>query len=171
MCIYIHHIFTINHRSDWRQWLQKPQERLWTIISLIIGAFPISILVMNTSLVKNASLVIIISYLLFVLINPWFEEGYWRGVMLNAFPNHPKWVSVLYSSFFYAISHPLMWGVFSIANQHWQVLSFTFILGIVWSIAYLRSKSLRWIIFAHFLTDIGNLAVFTFLNLYIPPGM
>ncbi|TSB47469.1 CPBP family intramembrane glutamic endopeptidase [Alkalicoccobacillus porphyridii] len=78
-------------------------------------------------------LILIINlWLAFALVNPWFEELYWRGLLLDAAIEwFPKWISVCYSALFFVLSHPFTWGVFSIANNHYHVIINLTILGIV----------------------------------------
>lgn len=156
--------------ASWRKWLKKPRGgKRWLILSIVIGLFPLSILLMNSHVLSAAS--IFIFWLLFALINPWLEEGYWRGLLLDATQRWPSWLSVIYISGMYALSHPFIWGVHSLANRHYHVIVFTLVAGVVWAMICRRTKSLRWCIMSHFLVDIGNLAVPVFLNLYIPTGM
>ncbi|MFJ7731242.1 type II CAAX prenyl endopeptidase Rce1 family protein [Lysinibacillus sp. NPDC097231] len=82
-----------------------------------------------------------------------------------------KWLSILYTTLFFVLSHPLMWGVFSIASKSYHLYVYLSIVGVVWAITYFKTKSLRWVIFSHFIVDIGNLTVLTFLNIYLPPTM
>ncbi len=65
-----------------KSWLRKSHtSKLWITISLIVGMFPLSILLMNYQLFDSALLLIL--WLIFAFINPWFEELYWRGVLLD----------------------------------------------------------------------------------------
>lgn len=154
--------------QDW--FLPSKFTRASNIVSMLLGMIPLSILAMNYHLFDSALLIIL--WILFALINPWFEELYWRGLLLDALKEYfPKWFSVIYSTFFYCISHPLMWGVFSIANTSYHLYIYLALMGIVWSITYYKTNSLRWIVVSHFIVDIGNLAVLCFLNIYIPPGI
>jgi membrane protease YdiL (CAAX protease family) len=147
----------------------KPERKaLWPILSLVVGFIPLSIFLMNLNLI-NSPLVIAL-WLMFAIINPLFEEIYWRGFLLNFLPFSKK-IAVIYSTLFFVISHPFMWGVFSIANRSWMTWVSLLIMGIVWSMVYLKTKSLRWCIVSHFMVDIFNLSVFVFLNLYVPPVM
>ncbi|WP_161486807.1 CPBP family intramembrane glutamic endopeptidase [Bacillus gaemokensis] len=115
--------------------------------------------------------VYILYWLLFACINPWIEEGYWRGLIIEAGKMLPKSVIILYSTVLFVVSHPMMWGVFSIANRSSQLYISLFIMGIIWSVIRFKTNSLRYSVFSHFLVDIGNMTVYVFLNLYIPPQM
>ncbi|MED3729234.1 type II CAAX endopeptidase family protein [Priestia filamentosa] len=154
-----------------KDWLKKPKISILPIIlSLLLGMFPLSILIMNYKLFDST--VLIVLWILFALINPWFEELYWRGVLLDAAVDwFPKWISVLYTTIFFVLSHPFMWGVFSIASTSYHLYIYLTVMGIVWSLTYFKTKSLRWVILSHFIVDVGNLTVLTFLNIYVPPTM
>ena len=144
--------------------------KLPNLISLLIGMIPLSILAMNFHLFDTP--LIIVLWIAFALINPWFEELYWRGLLLDTTKDvFPRWVSIAYSTFFYCLSHPLMWGVFSIANTSYHLYIYLILIGIVYSIVYYKTNSLRWILISHVIVDLGNLAVLCFLNIYIPPGI
>jgi len=163
-------LFVYNHRL--KEWFQKPiHNRRWIIIALVIGVFPsLGILLPNIALLADYP-TLTIFLLLFALINPWFEEGYWRGLLLDAGRDLPIWMNIGYSTLFFVLSHPLMWGVFSIANRSYQMYISLMIMGIIWSLIRYKTNSLRWSVYSHILVDVGNLSVFVFLNLYIPPGM
>ncbi|WP_191090873.1 CPBP family intramembrane glutamic endopeptidase [Niallia endozanthoxylica] len=152
-------------------WLQRPQpSKAAVFFNVILGMFPLSILLLNYHLFD--SMLLIILWLLFALINPWLEELYWRGVLLDAVVDRfPKWVGVLYTTSLFVLSHPLMWGVFSIASTSYHLYIYLSIMGMVWSITHFKTRTLRWVIFSHFIVDIGNITVLTFLNIYIPPNM
>lgn len=154
-----------------QEWLGKSKPSKGSVIvSLALGMFPLTILITNYELFD--SILLIILWLLFALINPWFEELYWRGLLLDAAETwFPRSAGVLFSTVLFVLSHPLMWGVFSIASTSYHLYIYLLVMGIVWSITYYKTGSLRWVIVSHFLVDIGNLTVLTFLNRYVPPGM
>ena len=153
-------------------WLKKPKFRKkWLIIGILVGIFPIAgILIPNYTLIIEYP-TIAVFVLLFALINPWLEQGYWRGLLLDAGKDFPTWVIILYSSLLFSLSHFFLWGIFSIGNRSLQLLIVLFIMSIVWSIIRFKTNSLRWPLYSHFLVDLGNLSVFVFLNLYVPPSM
>jgi len=105
--------------------------------------------------------------LLFVVINPCAEEGYWRGLLLDAVENKNKWLGVLYSSTLFMINH--MWiSVMVIGARNSIASVFQFVFGVLMSITYLKTQSLRWPLVAHFLVNLLTPTVAVFLNLYIP---
>ncbi|MEH7346530.1 CPBP family intramembrane glutamic endopeptidase [Bacillus sp. JJ1532] len=156
----------------YKDWLKKPVFiKKWLLFGLLIGIFPaVGILLPNVNLLLEYPHITLF-LLLFALINPWFEEGYWRGLLLDAGESFPRRVTIMYSTLLFVLSHPFMWGVFSIANRSYQMYISLVVMGIIWSLIRYRTSSLRWSVYSHMLVDVGNLSVFVFLNLYIPPGM
>jgi uncharacterized protein len=150
-----------------RRWWQPPQGgRRWTMLAIGAGLIPMGVFVSGWNLFPSISLVL--AWLLFALVNPLLEEGYWRGVLLDCTERWPAWAAIIYSSVFFAINHPLSFGVYSIANQHPAVLISTFVMGVVWAVIYRKTRSLRWVTISHCLTDLLSLSVLTFLNIYVP---
>jgi hypothetical protein len=149
------------------RWLRTPGGGARSAaIALAVGLIPLPILLLNFRLLDSAPLILM--WLAFAAINPFFEEGYWRGLLLDRTSRWPTWLSIPLSSALFAANHPLSYGVISIANAHPATLVSTFIMGVGWSVVYRRSGSLRWPIAAHAVTDLCNLAVLTFMNLYAP---
>jgi len=106
----------------------------------------------------------------FAVINPFMEEAFWRGLVLDKTAHWPTWLRVVYTSAMFAASHPAIWGVHSRANRTPEVVLSTFTMGVAWSISAIYTKSLWWSVLAHFIVDLANMAVFTFLNYYDPPS-
>jgi membrane protease YdiL (CAAX protease family) len=99
------------------------------------------------------------------LINPWIEEFYWRGLLLDFTKNWSYWASVLYSGFLFSINHAAF-GINSKLNSGVEIVLSTLIMGIVWGFVYKKTNSLRWTILAHFLVDFLGLSVPAFLDLW-----
>jgi uncharacterized protein len=153
-------------REAVRRWNASPQGSWgWLVLAVVVGFIPFIVFLLNWRLLASSRLWLL--WGLFAFINPWFEEGYWRGLLLDAAADWKPWLSVLYTSAVYAASHPLMWGVNSFANREWVVLASTFVMGVCWAIIYRRTKSLRYAVFSHVLVDLFNLNVVIFLNLNI----
>lgn len=141
----------------------------WTVLALVVGLIPLPILLQNAHLLSDP--VVLVCWLLFALINPWFEEFYWRGLLLDATAHWPVWLGTAYSTLLFVAFHPLVAGVFSIANRSWMTSAALVFMGAAWTAAYRRTGTLRWAVASHMLVDLGNLAVPVFLNLYIPPPL
>src|SRR5215510_1082880 len=69
-----------------KNWLQKPTGKMgWLILSVIVGFIPFQILLTNLHII---TLPLILLSIPFVLLNPFFEELYWRGFVLDfTFPS------------------------------------------------------------------------------------
>jgi membrane protease YdiL (CAAX protease family) len=166
-------IFLISYKmlgkDEFVQLFGKPERKpLWIVLSLVVGLIPLPIFLMNLALFDSPFIIAL--WLGFAIINPFCEQVYWRGFLLSSLPFSNK-ISVLYSTLFFVLSHPLMWGVFSIGNRSWMAWASIAMMGIVWSVVYLKTKSLRWCLISHFMVNIFNLSVFVMLNIYIPPHM
>lgn len=152
------------------RWLRRPRgSRGWSVLVVAFGLAPLPVFAQNWQLLLSPAW-LLLPWLLFALVNPWLEEGYWRGLLLDASAGRPGWLGVLYVSAAFALGHPLMWGVHSLAARDPAVLIFTLASGAVKAIAYIRTGSLRWAIFSHALVDLFNLNVVVLLNLYVPPN-
>ena len=156
-----------NHETILR-WFLPPAKGTWgwSMLAIAVSFIPLPILLMNWPLLRPID--VWLPWLLFALINPWFEEGYWRGLLIDTTATWKNGVSILYTSGLFALSHPALWGVNSISNRSIIVVVSTFIMGIVWAFVYQKTRSLRWVVIAHILVDLFNLAVPVFLNLYAP---
>ena len=153
----------------WR-WSRPPQGAWgWSVLPIVVGLIPLPLFLLNWKLLDSAWLGL--AWLIFALINAPLEEGYWRGLLLDKTSSWPSWLSVLYSSFFFAINHPLTFGVHSIANRHPITTVSTFIMGLVWAVVYRKTGSLRWAVIAHILVDLFNLSILAFLNVYVPSSL
>lgn len=152
-----------------RNMFQKPKgKKSWNLPAIFACIIPLPILLLNLSLLKLDYILIL--WILFALLNPVFEEIFWRGFLIDNL-SMPKWGACCYAVFLFVISHPIMWGCFSIANRSWMTIVSLALMGLAWSIVYIKTGSLRWCVVSHVLVDIFNLSVYVFLNLYIPPVM
>jgi membrane protease YdiL (CAAX protease family) len=162
-------IFVGGGKESMRRWLRALQGSWgWSLLCIAVGLIPFGVFLSNWQLLSPIS--IWLPWLAFASINPFLEEGYWRGVLLDATAQFPRWVGIVYSSAMFALNHPLTFGVNSIANAHPVTAISTFAMGIVWALTYHKTKSLRVAVFAHILVDLLNLSIPAFLNLYVPPG-
>jgi membrane protease YdiL (CAAX protease family) len=151
--------------SGIKNWLQKPSGKIgWLVLSVIVGLIPLQIFLTNLHILTFP---IILLSIPFVLLNPFFEELYWRGFVLDfTFPS--KIASSLYSSILFILSHLLIWGVFSYGNRNYFLIGSLAIISTTWCIVRIKTKSIWWCIISHFFVDVFNLMVFVMLNIYIP---
>lgn len=166
-------IFFTGKRENRRSWFQRTSgNRWWIMLAVVTGliSFP-ALLVPNIHVMSSLFLVLI--WCCFAVINSVFEEAYWRGFLLDETSQFPRAYSVIYSSVLFTIIHPFNLGVFSKIQAYdpdkplglIPFIVILIILSLVWSILYVKTKSLRLSILSHILTDLGNLSVFLFMNM------
>jgi membrane protease YdiL (CAAX protease family) len=156
-------------RASVSRWLGTPGGGARSAaLAFAVGLIPLPILLTSAALLDSPGLVLL--WLVFAAINPFLEEGFWRGLVLERTSAWPEWLSIGVSSALFAANHPLSYGVVSLANAHPATLVSTFVMGVGWSVVFRRSGSLRWPIAAHAVTDLCNLSVLAFMNLYVPRG-
>ena len=147
-----------------KKWLKKPEGSFrWGFLALLVGLIPLPIFVFNYQTLAGWE--IWVPWLLLALINPWIEEFYWRGLLLDYINHWPAWISVLFTSALFALNH-IAFGINSELNRGYELIISTFIMGLVWALVYHKTKSLRWAIFSHFLVDFFNLSAPAFLDLF-----
>ncbi|MFA6334800.1 MAG: type II CAAX endopeptidase family protein [Bacteroidales bacterium] len=132
-------------------------------LSLIVGLIPLPIFLMNFHLFDAVYLIVL--WLLVAIINPFFEETFWRGYMLDKFPQIHFWIKAIVSSILFAVGHPLIWGLFSVNMLTVEMFISVFTMGIVWSYVYRKSESLVLPCISHTLVDLLNCSVLAFLNM------
>jgi len=149
------------------RWLQPAQGSLWWCVpAAAVGLLSLSGFLTHWQLIGDP--LIFVSWLAFGLINPWFEEAYWRGMLIDATASWGGVPSVAYSAAWFALSHPLIWGVHSMAMRRWPVIFALLFVGVIWAVVYRRSKSLRWTVAGHMLANLLGMSVPVLLNMYDP---
>ncbi len=147
-----------------KKWLKKPEGAIgWGLLALIVGLIPLPIFLLHSDTLSGWQ--IWLPWILLALINPWIEEFYWRGLLLDHTKNWPNWTSILFTSFLFAINHAAF-GINSELMSGFEMVISTLIMGIVWAIIYKKTKSVRWLVFSHFLVDFLNLSTPAFLDLF-----
>ena len=148
------------------RWFGTPAPSAWCWLSVAIGLLAVPELVGHWRVLLR--LEVLLLWVLFALVNPLFEEAYWRGCLLDATRGWPSAVSVSYSSILFAASHPLIWGVQSAALREWRVVPVLAVIGAIWAMAYRRTGSLRCSVVGHALANLLGMSVPLLLNLYSP---
>ncbi|MGY0799464.1 CPBP family intramembrane glutamic endopeptidase [Lysobacter sp. A286] len=150
-----------------RQRFQRASgSRFWSILALLAGLLSLHGFLGNWTLLDNTQL--IAAWLVFALVNPWFEESYWRGLLIDSTASWGKLASVLYSSVWFAASHPLVWGIYSLPLRKPEAVGALLLVGLIWGFAYQRTGSLRWCVAGHMLANLLGLAALVLLNIYDP---
>lgn len=133
------------------------------VIGLILPALiPLGVFTGNYKIVPTISFVYI---LVFAVINPFFEEAFWRGLLVNLPINPQK--RQLFSGFLFSFSHYFLWGSYWLANPRVLIPTCvtTFIMGWCWMWFYQKDKRLIYPILSHMVVDFFNLSVAIFLGL------
>ncbi len=163
-CVWLFFILKYGGIQSIKKWLGRPKSGIgWGILALIIGLISLPLFLRHYELLKGWT--IWLPWILLALINPWIEEFYWRGLLLDYTKNWPNWISVLYVSILFAANH-IAFGINSDVNNGFEVVISTLIMGVVWAIIYKKTKSLRWTIFSHFLIDFFGVSSVAFLDLF-----
>jgi len=149
-----------------RQGYRRPTHWGWWIPCLLVGLTPLPVLLLNRGLMREPLL--IASWLAIALVNPFFEETYWRGLFGEVTQSWPALLACVYPTLFFAFGHPLGLGVFSIGCRSRDMLVALIVMGLVWSYTYRRTRSLQAITFSHMLVDFFNMSVWVYMNILIP---
>jgi membrane protease YdiL (CAAX protease family) len=163
-CLFLFFILRYAEKETRKKWLQKPKKSFgWNILALFIGILPLPLFLMHYETLEVWQ--VWLPWILLALINPWLEEFYWRGLLLDYTKNWSNWTAIIFTSLVFALNHAVF-GVNSELNSGITVIISTFIMGIIWGLVFKKTDSLRWIILAHFLVDLFNLSAASFLDLY-----
>lgn len=105
--------------------------------------------------------------IVFVFINPLVEEGYWRGLLMDAAAGWSSLAAIAYTSVLFSLNH-LWFAHLVVAARNPLVSAFQFVLSVVMALVYVKTRSLRWPVAAHFLANLLSPTVAMMLNLYVP---
>lgn len=170
MVLWILIAMVIGHCSGWPafvRWLQPAQgAAFWGALAVGAGLLSLHAIVSHWQLLRDPTILCL--WLGFALVNPWFEEAYWRGFLMDSTKSWGATLSITYSAAWFALSHPWIWGVHSPAMRQWPVVIALLFVGLIWGLVYRRTRSLRWTIAGHMLANLLGLAVPMLLNLYDP---
>lgn len=163
-CLFFFFILQFGKSGQIKGWLKKPLGTWgWSILALSVGFIPLPLFIAFANTLSHWT--VWLPWILLAVINPWLEELYWRGLLMDYSEKWRPWISVLFTSFFYSINHAVF-GINSEVNSGFGVIISTFIMGIIWGIVYQKTGSLRWCIAAHFLVDFFSLSAPAFLDLF-----
>jgi len=149
-----------------RRWAGKPRGSwLWSALALIFLPVTLSIFLDGWQLLHRGWFWL--PWLLFAPINAMFEEGYWRGLLLDAGKRWQGWAILLYTSVFFALNH-LSLGAFAVFYRGWFPLISPIAAGLLYGIVYWKTGSLRWTVVSHTLVNWLSLGILVLMNVYVP---
>jgi membrane protease YdiL (CAAX protease family) len=106
---------------------QNPLERYWwAFLAIVTGLIPLPLFIFHYNTLSDWK--VFLPWIILALINPWIEEFYWRGLLLDFTKSWSNWTSVLYSSFLFAINHAAF-GINSKLNSGFEIVLSTLIMG------------------------------------------
>lgn len=129
---------------------------------LLPALIPFGVFISNYKTVPNLVYVYII---VFALINPFFEETFWRG-LFNNLPIAPL-KRQFFSGFLFSFSHYFLWGSYWLSNPRILIPTCitTFIMGWCWMWFYQKDGRLIYPILSHIIVDMFNLSIAVFLGM------
>ena len=166
--LWLFFILKFGGRKSLKKWLKKPYGSWgWGVLALMVGLIPLPLFLQHVETLAGWQ--VWLPWILLALINPWMEEFYWRGLLLDYLKSWPNWVSIVFTSILFAANH-IAFGVNSEINSGFEVVVSTLIMGLIWAIVYKQTGSLRWAIVSHFLVDFFGLSAASFLDLFEKGG-
>ncbi|MGT2912001.1 CPBP family intramembrane glutamic endopeptidase [Streptococcus cameli] len=134
------------------------------------------ILFANLSFLLDLKQEYILPALVFSIVAGVVEEYICRGIVLGYLTKHSQgqsnriWLGVFLSSFIFGIAHAPNFLVQPLEFTVFQIITASMI-GLFYGALYLRTQSLVWVIFSHFLQDfaaIGSQGVASVVNQEVP---
>lgn len=151
-------------RASVKGWLRKSKGGWgWPLLAVSVGCFPLMIFLSHYGLLDHWS--VWLPWLLLALVNPWLEEFYWRGLLMDYTKGWGGFLPVLFTGAVFAANHAVF-GINSMLFRGWTVVLSTLVMGLAWGLIYKKTGSLRWAIFSHFLVDLFNLSAPAFLDMF-----
>ena len=155
--------------SSWRaRFGPASGNTVWSVLAVAAGGLTLHGFLGHYPLLEAPH--VVVAWLAFALVNPWFEESYWRGVLTDATASWGRLPSLAYTSAWFAVSHPLIWGIHSLPLRKPSAVGALFFVGLLWGLAYQRTGTLRWCVLRHVLANLLGLAALVLLHLYDPTG-
>jgi membrane protease YdiL (CAAX protease family) len=91
-------------RESRKKWFQKSKGSIgWNILALFVGILPLPLFLMHYETLEIWH--VCLPWVLLALINPWLEELYWRGLLLDYTTNWPNWIAIILTSLNFALNH------------------------------------------------------------------
>lgn len=129
---------------------------------LLPAVIPFGVFISNYKAVPWSSFAYIV---VFAVINPFFEEAFWRGLLVNLPIGTLK--RQLFSGLLFSFSHYFLWGAYWLSNPRVLIPTCitTFLMGWCWMWFYQKDRRLIYPVLSHILVDVFNLSIAVFLGL------
>lgn len=106
-----------------KKWLGKPKDSSrWGILTLVVGIIPLPIFLLHHDSLSHWH--VWLPWIILALINPWIEEFYWRGLLLDYTQGWPYWSAIIFTSLLFAMNH-WAFGINSEVNRGFEVITAT----------------------------------------------
>ena len=145
--------------------LPRPSNRLILIGVMLPALLPLGVFVLN---VRAVPLPVLVGIFGFALVNPLFEDAFWRGLLANV--PLTRWGRILFSASLFSFSHYFLWGTYWLNSPLVLIPTCltTFIMGVCWMWFYQRDRRLIYPILSHALVDVFNLSIAIFMGIPLP---
>ncbi len=82
---------------------------------------------------------------------------YWRKVLIDTVKK--KWlIYAIYFNLIFAFMHYIAWGKISSPNRELAMIPFFFLLGLLWSLVYRKTKTIKFGIIGHMFANLFGFA-------------
>ncbi len=144
------------------QLLPLPRLKYLAIGVILPSIIPFGVFISNYKMVPWAYFAYIF---VFAFVNPFFEETFWRGLLINLKISALK--RQLISALLFSFSHYFLWGSYWLSNPRVLIPTCitTFIMGWCWMWFYQKDGRLMYPILSHIIVDIFNLSIAVFLGI------
>src|SRR5215471_10718798 len=83
--------------DTYRMWFRKNKgNTIWKVLIIFVGILPLPVFLLHWQTLSTWQ--VILPYVVIALVNPFVEEMYWRGLLLDNLRNWKNWQAVLYTS-------------------------------------------------------------------------
>lgn len=162
--LFLYFVLHFAGKDSIKKWLQPSSQNFgWKALAVLMGLITLPLFLLHFETLSIWS--IWLPWILLATINPWIEEFYYRGLLLDTISHWKNWQAILFTSAVFAMNHAVF-GINSEVTSGYTIIISTFIMGVVWALVYKKTNSLRWAIFAHFLVDFFSLSAPAFLDLF-----
>ena len=152
---------------NYKCWFKKSEGKIrWRVICVVFfSIFSLPVFFMNSN--KLDTVLIVFLSIIYSIINPFFEELYWRRFLLTKI-KAKKWLLVLFSTLLFTLNHPIALATLNTTFIEPGFIFITFMFGVIWCVLFLKTNSLRWNYVTHVMVNFASLSVLVFLNLFVP---